>query len=186
MGKLSVYDKCKPREEKDRGYFQVTYDVNNYPPEKLKDVSPKIDVEDHNMIMMQLDNGVQASYMQCHYTPDSVRNYTFIGTKGRLENLGDHGDCEIHVYNTRFDGFGKPDIIYKLRAVEGTHGGSDPAIVKAFIRYIRDGEKPNTSPIAAREAVATGVMATESLRNGSNLKVVPKLDQEIVDYFTNN
>ncbi|MCK5155952.1 MAG: hypothetical protein KAQ69_05925 [Spirochaetales bacterium] len=48
---------------------------------------------------MQLENGVQASYLQCHYTPDSCRNYTytFIGTKGRLENRGDHGKCSIEV-----------------------------------------------------------------------------------------
>ena len=37
---------------------------------------------------MTLDNGVQASYEQCHFTPDYWRNYTVIGTEGRLENFG--------------------------------------------------------------------------------------------------
>ena len=41
------------------------------------------------MVMMQLENGAQMTYMQCHYTPDSERNYTFIGTKGRVENIGE-------------------------------------------------------------------------------------------------
>jgi len=184
MGKLSVYDKCdKERKAPDEHYEQVTFDTNHWPAEELKGVSHVVDVEDHSMVMMQLDNGVQANYMQCHYTPDSGRNYTFIGTKGRLENIGDSGDCQVVVYTTRTDGLAVPDITYQLKKVKGTHGGSDPAIVKAFIEYIRDGKKPNTSPIAARNAVAAGILATESLREDGGLKVIPSLPQEIIDYF---
>ena len=187
MGKLSVYDKCdKERQGENDHYEQVSFNEENWPAENLKGVSHKVDVEDHNMIMMQLENGVQATYMHCHYTPDSGRNYTFIGTKGRVENIGDEGDCQVVVYTTRTDGFAKPDIIHQLKKKDGTHGGSDPAIVKAFVRYIRDGEKPNTSPVAARQAVVTGVLATESVRGGSNLKIVPELDKEIIEYFKNN
>ena len=56
----------------------------------------EIDVEDTNMILMNLDNGVRACYLQCHFAPDIWRNYTFIGTEGRLENVNggerqDHG-----------------------------------------------------------------------------------------------
>ena len=184
MGKLSVYDKCdKERKAPDEHYEQVTFDTNHWPAEELKGVSHVVDVEDHSMVMMQLDNGVQANYMQCHYTPDSGRNYTFIGTKGRLENIGDSGDCQVVVYTTRTDGLAVPDITYQLKETPGTHGGSDPAIVKAFIEYIRDGKKPNTSPIAARNAVAAGILATESLREDGGLKVIPSLPQEIIDYF---
>ena len=43
-------------------------------------------------LLMQLENGAQMTYMQCHYAPDAERNYTFIGTKGRVENIGDYGD----------------------------------------------------------------------------------------------
>lgn len=183
MGKLSVYNQCERTERTREDYYQATFSETHYPGKDLKDVSQEIDVEDHNMMMMQLENGVQVSYTQCHYTPDSGRNYTFIGTKGRIENIGDSGSCKVHVYTKRHDDLGIPDMIHQLKPVEGTHGGSDPAIVEAFIKYIRDGVKPNTSPMAARQAVVAGILATESLRGDGGLKIVPELDKDIIEYF---
>ena len=57
---------------------------------------------------MQLDNGVFASYQQCHYTPDYWRNYTVIGTEGRLENFGDDSDGVVNVWTRRHSGFADP------------------------------------------------------------------------------
>ena len=99
MGMLSVYNRCGRRSPETKGCAK--WDVNQYPPLTQTGFSPIIDVEDHNMIMMQLENGAQMTYMQCHYTPDSERNYTFIGTKGRIENIGDAGKCEVHVWTQR-------------------------------------------------------------------------------------
>ena len=135
------------------------------------------------MVMMQLANGVQASYMQCHYTPDYWRNYTFIGTEGRIENIGDTGACEIRVYKSRKDTAGEPDETVWLGPESGTHGGSDPAIVRAFIDFLRDGKTPNTSPVAARYAVAAGALATESLRSGCEPLDVPALAPDLEAYF---
>jgi predicted dehydrogenase len=152
-------------------------------------MSPVIDVEDHSMIMMQFDNGVQASYTQCHYTPDSERNYTFIGTQGRVENIGDSGKCEVHLFTRRSsDSTGarqKPDTLYPMEEVEGFHGGADPRIIAEFLDFLQKGIKTNTSPIAARYSVAAGVMGTKSLREGSCLKQVPILDKDLIDYFDN-
>ena len=53
------------------------------------------------MMLMQLENGVQASYMHCHYSPDSCRNYTIIGDAGRIENIGDWGECQVNIYTSR-------------------------------------------------------------------------------------
>lgn len=170
MGKLDVYDKCDRRRETEKG--SAAFHEENWPPLSQKKLSPIIDVEDHNMILMQLENGVQVSYLQCHYTPDSCRNYTFIGTKGRLENRGDHGECSVEVFTTRTDGTAAPDIVFNLKGKSEGHGGADPLIVNEFIDYIRGIKEPTTSPIAARNAVAVGVMAAESIRNGSCLKEV--------------
>ena len=49
-------------------------------------------------MLMELDNGVFASYQQCHFTPDGWRNYTIIGTEGRIENVTE--DC-IKLWNRR-------------------------------------------------------------------------------------
>jgi predicted dehydrogenase len=184
MGKLSVYDKCgrrKPNEAPDR---DKAFRESCWPPLSQNDMAPHIDIEDHNMLMLSLDNGVQASYTQCFYTPDSERNYTFIGTRGRLENIGDGGDCEIHVWTQRGNR-SNPDIIHKLKAIEGGHGGSDPCIINSFISFVRDGVVPNTSPLAARNAVAAGIMGHESMRNGNIPKDIPPIPAPLMEYFNN-
>ena len=182
MGMLSVYDKCKRRNPKAPG--NVKWDNAQYPPRAQSGFSPVIDVEDHNMVMMQLANGSQACYMQCHYTPDAERNYTFIGTQGRIENIGDDGCCEVHVWTQRGPR-SAPDIVYKLKPLEGTHGGSDPAIVREFLSFVRDGVKTNTSPIAARNSVAVGVQGHKSMRSGCNAEKIPQLPKDVVAYFEN-
>lgn len=182
MGMLSVYDKCKRRSPSVPGCAK--WSAEQWPPLEQTGFSPVIDVEDHNMIMMQLDNGSQACYMQCHYTPDAERNYTFIGTKGRIENVGDYGKCQVHVWTKRGPRE-TPDVIHQLKPVEGSHGGSDPAIVKEFINFIRTGVKTNTSPIAARNSVAAGVLGHKSMRNGCEPQAIPPVPKELLKYFEN-
>jgi predicted dehydrogenase len=182
MGMLSVFNRCKrrdpdkPIDRKEGGYW---------PSLERENFSPIIDVEDHNMVMMQLENGAQAAYLQCHYTPDAERNYTFIGTSGKIENIGDAGACAIHVWTSR-GRRSEPDIIYKLKPLEGNHGGADGPIVQNFIDFVRNGAKTSTSPIAARNAVAVGVLGHESMRNGCFPKDIPPLPDDILKYFENN
>ncbi len=184
MGRLSVYNRCKNRRKaSERGI--VTWSESNWPPLELKGISPVIDVEDESTVMMQLDNGVLANYMQCHYTPDHCRNYTFIGDKGRIENYGDGYGRRIDVYTTR-GGFGMPDQSFYLRDVAGGHGGADPDIVAAFVRFAKNGESiPSNSPIAARNSVATGVLGTYSIRNGNMPQEIPPPAEDLVEYFNN-
>ncbi len=186
MGRLSVYnrtrDRLKPGEKPDR---MASFKSECWPPLELKGLSPVMDVEDHSMILMQLDNGVQASYEQCMYAPDTERNYTFIGTRGRLENIGENqeGSC-IHVWTQR-GSRQKPDIVYCMHPKDGSHGGSDIPIVKAFFDFIRDGKQPAVSPVAARNAVAAGVMGHRSMRNGNIPMDIPPLREELIRYFEN-
>lgn len=183
MGMLSVYNRCQ-RLKDGEGDGYAKFDETQYPPLECTGFSQVIDVEDHNMILMQLKSGAQATYMQCHYTPDSERNYTFIGTRGRVENIGDYGDCEVHVWTQR--GPRKtPDIIYKLKPLEGTHGGSDPLIVKNFLDFISKGTPTNANPVAARDSVATGVQGHYSMRNGNIPMDIPEVDPELREYFEN-
>lgn len=186
MGRLSVYHKCKRRPKADDDYKRLNHEKwwnrANWPPLSQGDMSPKIDIEDHNMILMQLENGVQASYLQCHYTPDACRNYTFIGDAGRLENIGDYGRCRVELFNKR-GGYGEPDAVFNLKPVEGSHGGSDPAIVSEFVRFVKGESKASTCPVAAREAVATGVMGTVSLREGNRPMDVPPPPSAALKYF---
>lgn len=182
MGMLSVYDKCARRDDSTPGCAK--WDVNQYPPLTQTGFSPVIDVEDHNMVMMQLENGAQMTYMQCHYSPDAERNYTFIGTEGRIENIGDYDNCSVHVW-TRRGPRATPDIVYNLKPKAGSHGGADPDIVQAFLDFVTKGTKPNVSPIAARNSVAAGVLGHYSMRNGNIPQDIPALPQDVIDYFEN-
>ena len=182
MGRLSVYDRCRRRTEPRTERFSARFDDAHWPPLALEDVSPAVDVEDHCMVMMQLENGVQASYLQCQYAPDAERNYTFIGDAGRLENVGDWGNCEVRVWNRR-GARGSPDEIHRLKPVAGGHGGADEGVVQAFLDYVKEGKPPSTSPLAARDAVAAGVKGHESMRGGGERLRVPPAAADLAAAF---
>lgn len=170
MGKLSVYNEVTDRRSPQEPGV-VTFDHSNWPPHTQKKLSPVIDVEDHSMLMMQLDNGVQACYMQCHYTPDDCRNYTIIGTEGRIENYGDESSPEkwvtVHLWNRRMGYQEQGNEVFRMPHEEGSHGGSDPLMIEDFIAVLRGDAPKGASPRDARMAVATGCMGTESLRENS-------------------
>jgi len=171
MGKLSVYNEVEDRRHFDE-VSSVAFNPENWPPLKQKGLSPDIDVEDHSMLLLQMENGVQASYSQCHYTPDSGRNYTIIGTEGRIENLGDHSTREqwasVHLWNSRMGHrCDQGNEIFRIPHLQGSHGGADPLIVDDFIKFLRGGEPAGAKPLDARMAVAAGCQGTASLRGGS-------------------
>ena len=185
MGGLTVYGDIPARDG--TGYLsRHDFDayVTNWPPGAQTGLNPVIDVEDLSMATMALDNGVFATYQQCHYTPDYWRNYTVIGDAGRLENVGDGPGAEVRVWNRRHRGFAEPDHVVRLGEAEGGHGGADPAIVAEFLDHVRTGAPTLTSPLAAREAVATAVAATESVRAGGTPQDVPPPDAALVAHFT--
>jgi len=179
LGGLTVYGRVADRHPpSERG--DATFRLENWPPLSQKGLNPVIDVEDLSMMLMELDNGVYCSYQQCHYTPDAWRNYTIIGTEGRLENFGDSpGDCVIRLWNRRTYYNPDGDERYPVPPEEGSHGGADARIVREFVRFVRDGAGAMTSPVAARYAVAAGAAATESLRRRGVPVDVPRLPPDL-------
>ena len=184
MGNLTVYNQIQDRHDpSERG--DASWHLENWPPLSQKGLNPVIDVEDLSMMLMQLDNGVLCSYQQCHYAPDGWRNYTIIGTEGRIENLGDGpGNCVVKLWNKRehYNPYG--DEQFYMPRVSGGHGGADPSIVDEFVQYVRGGGKVTTSPIAARYSVAAGCAAAGSLRNGSVPVDVPKVPAPLEEHFS--
>ncbi|MCF7838604.1 MAG: Gfo/Idh/MocA family oxidoreductase [Candidatus Marinimicrobia bacterium] len=184
LGTLAVYDQLPRRSQDAQTPVDVTFNVNHWPPMEQKDFNPVIDVEDLSMINMQLANGVQASYMQCHFTPDDCRNYTIIGTRGRIENYGDHQEgATIELWDDRKGGFRlHGDATFRTSPGQGGHGGSDPAIVRSFFAALRGQGTPNSTPQAARYSVATGCLGADSIRSGGLPFAVPALP----DYLENH
>ncbi len=160
------------------------FDESVWPPERQRGLHPVVDVEDLSVVNLRLDNGVLATYQQCHYTPDYWRNYTFIGTRGRLENFGDLHGATVKVWNARRSGY-RPDADLEIPvpAEDDHHGGADAGVVAEFLAFARDGGATRTSPVAARDAVAAGYAATASLRADGIPVPVPPVAPEVAAYF---
>lgn len=128
----------------------------------------EIDVEDNSMIIMELEGGIKASYMQCHFTPDYSRNYTIIGTKGRIEN--DDVNDKVYVKTRKSGSWHEmSDIVYEMKKMPGTHGGADPRICEDFVNLVLFDKQPLTTSFAGRMSVAVGCAATESIRSGGKV-----------------
>jgi predicted dehydrogenase len=184
FGNLSVYGEISDKRDRQNTLMPEWFDEQTWPPDRHTGLNPVVDVEDLSVVNLRLDNGVLATYQQCHYTPDYWRNYTVIGTRGRLENFGDLDGATVRVWHAGRSGYrADADTEIVVPPDDEGHGGADPAIVDEFLRYARDGGPTRTSPVAARDAVAAGVAATTSLRDGGTLTAVPALAPDIAAYF---
>lgn len=183
IGALAVYGAITDRHDRSDERMLDWYSLDNWPPTAQRGLNPVVDVEDVSMVNLVLDNGVLASYQQCHFTPDYWRNYTVIGTTGRIENTGDVSGSEVRLWNRRHSGSAQADESFVVPEAEGGHGGADALLIDEFLRFVRTGATTATSPVAARQAVAAGIRATESLRGDECALDVPPLDAALLDYF---
>ena len=142
----------------------------------------EVDVEDNSVMMMELDGGIRATYMQCHFTPDYWRNYVFIGTEGRLENLDDGSKIVVRLRDRskRWKNLAHQDLSVKPAA--GGHGGADPMICRDFVDMVLDGKQPVATPLAGRMSVAVGVAGSHSMRNGGVPQAIPPLPSDLKDF----
>src|SRR5690348_18473596 len=59
---------------------------------------------------------------------------------------------------------------------DGRVTGVQTCALRIFLNFVRNGTRTDTSPLGAWYAVAAGIEATESLRNGSTPRMVPPLE----------
>ncbi len=186
MGDLMVYGKIEDRADHSNELMNDWYSLDNWPPTSQRGLNEVIDVEDLSMVLMRMESGVMASYQQCHFTPDYWRNYTVIGTEGRIENFGDGEGGVIKLWNKRTHYNADGDEQFPILGDANGHGDADKLIVDEFLRFIVHGTQTDTNPLGAWYSVAAGIQATESLRDGSTPRTVPGLSDELIEYFTNN
>ena len=185
VGDLAVYGDVTDRRDNSDRRMADWYSLDNWPPTEQRELHPVVDIEDISMANLVLDGGVLASYQQCHFTPDYWRNYTVIGTRGRLENFGDGPGAVVKVWTRRTDAYREDaDEVIEIPPADTTgHGGADPLLMAEFVRFAREGGPTMTSPVAAREAVAAAVCATSSLRSGGGAVEVPPLAADVAAWF---
>lgn len=186
MGDLMVYDKITDRGDHSNELMHDWYSLDNWPPMTQKGLNAVIDVEDVSMMLMRMESGVLASYEQCHFSPDYWRNYTVIGTEGRLENFGDGEGGHISLWNKRTIYNPDGDEQFPIIGDEKGHGDADKLIVDEFLRFVAHDAVTDTSPLGAWYAVAAGIQATSSLREGNEPRHIPELPEHLVAYFNHN
>jgi predicted dehydrogenase len=184
MGDLMVYGDVTDRRERPGETMPDWFSFDNWPPASQTGLNPVVDVEDVSMMLMTLDNGVMASYQQCHFTPDYWRNYTVIGTEGRLENVGDTAGGVVKVWNRRHEWQVEGDVEHPIEGAASGHEDADLLTMTEFFALLLDGAPTLVSPIAAREAVAAGSLAAHSLRNGSVPVAIPEPAAHVARHFS--
>lgn len=173
--------KCPDCPEKDTCPDVSLIHEDKKPDRKYCAFRKEIDIEDNMVCMFELEGGIKATYNECHFTPDYQRNYTFIGTKGRIEN--NELENKVYVWNRGEGNSTQPDRTIDLAAEEGDrlaetgHGGSDQGIADAFVAMVLDGKEPPVPMEAGRMSVAAGSCAQESLENGGKVVEIPPLSQ---------
>ncbi|HUJ09503.1 MAG TPA: Gfo/Idh/MocA family oxidoreductase [Verrucomicrobiae bacterium] len=139
----------------------------------------EVDVEDNHVVILELENGIKAAYLQCHFAPEYLRNYVVIGTKGRLE---------MEVERLKLWTISRPDgrawetspvrTDHPIDSSQGWHGGADPLIAQAFLDMLLRGIEPISNPLAGRMSVAVGCEAVRSLREGG-IRQVPAVPPQV-------
>lgn len=124
----------------------------------------EINVEDNNVVIMELENGIKAAYLQCHFAPDYHRNYTFIGTEGRLENSEPAMKVWVKMRDSKI-----ADRTYEVKKATGGHAGADPLVCRDFLDMILESKEPVATPLVGRMSVAVGCAAAESMRTGGKV-----------------
>lgn len=130
----------------------------------------EVDVEDNQVMILRLRNGVKGCYLQCHFSPEYQRNYAVIGTTGRLEiNLDTSG---LTLIPRRIgQSCQHPPDVETFEVTPGdndeySHGGADPGMVRALLDYVLRDVPPKVTPLDGRMSVAAACAAVTSLREG--------------------
>ncbi|NLE30479.1 MAG: Gfo/Idh/MocA family oxidoreductase [Phycisphaerae bacterium] len=144
-------------------------------PERMNDDSPRVqcafrkevDCLDNHLVQIVYDNGVKASYNECHYTPDDNREYVFIGTKGKIVLNDADGKLYIKTRNTAMY---KESMTFTPGNIDSGHGGGDSRLLVDLANAIEQQTQPLAGVQAGLEAIRVGLLAHESIRqNGKPL-----------------
>jgi predicted dehydrogenase len=128
----------------------------------------EVDVDDHGIILIDYANGARVSYMECHFTPEYSREFTFIGTRGKVQAYYDNEQNFRIVLTKRHSDRVDERFPAKL---EGAHGGGDPRIIRTFFDLVERGEPIAHGVESARDSAAIAIAALLSRKSGMPVAV---------------
>ncbi|MCP3967359.1 MAG: Gfo/Idh/MocA family oxidoreductase [Lentisphaerae bacterium] len=96
------------------------------------------DTHDNGIAIVEYEDGVKASHLECFVTSLTDRLYTVVGDKGQAE-------VSLHNRTITIRPRWTQDVIkHEIAEVKGGHGGADPKLVETFVKCVK-GEIDNTS-----------------------------------------
>lgn len=154
---------CNYYREKDK--FLMDFGVRVETDGDLCVYSKACDISDNALVIVDYEKGARLSYMECHFTPEYTREFTFVGDKGKLTAFyNNEQDFKIMVWK-RFE---KEPVYYYPEKIHGVggHGGGDDGIIRAFSSYVQKGEPCMIGIKGARDSAAIAIAAFESEESG--------------------
>jgi len=153
-------------------FNDTTASADNYRRDLCLYTSDK-DVHDNGIALVEYDNNVRASHLECFVCNFTDREYTLVGDRGTIV-------CALSKPDT-FElrpRWGKENqTITVPKPEEGGHGGSDPRLLADFINTIRTGASRSANVRDGVRAVAVGEAAERSWREGRLVRI-----SELVDW----
>ncbi len=94
---------------------------------------------DNGFAIVEYENGVRASHMECFVTGIHDRRYTIVGTEAiATVSLTERKIC---IVNRR----SKESITYGIPETVGGHGGADPGLLASFVEAVKGASVPQAS-----------------------------------------
>lgn len=144
--------------------------VDGYMKDRCMYLSDK-DVHDNGIAMVEYENGIKVSHLECFIGSRNDRLYTIAGDKAIAEVSLSNRTITI----TPRWGKGKA-VTHTIPMADGGHGGADPALVTQFIKVIKGESSANSTARHGMLASAIGQAAELSRREHRMVDMSELLD----------
>lgn len=166
------YEQCPDHTDigKSELFNAQTADEDGYVKDLCIFTSDK-DVHDNGIALVEYDNNVRMSHLECFVCGFDDRMYTLVGDRGTLmANLKNPTQIELRPR------WGKTKLIEVELPQEGGHGGADPLLVDNFVASLKGQSVPSSSVRDGIKAVAVGQAAEISWREQRHVDITELVD----------
>lgn len=130
------------------------------------------DVVDHQVVMMEMENGASVTYTMTAFTAKDGRCLRVMGTRGEIV-------ADMHANTIRAMRFGGEEELIDVNTLADDfsgHGGGDARLVHEYVQYLL-GECPMTRTMTTLsrsiESHLVALAAEDSRKNGGAVRVLP-------------
>lgn len=135
-------------------------------------------VVDHQVVNIEFEDEITASFLMCGHTGDKVgREIVIYGTKGEIR--GDTGSNSITI-----DVYGQPTRVVNAKDYAtdfSGHGGGDNRMMEEFVQFISDDVAPSNTITSIGSSIHSHLMAIAAERSRINGGKVVDIDSVLED-----